>query len=86
MTPREPAASSARAGSAEIDSFLAALPADLGDTLEALRATIRVAAPDAVETIAYSVPAFRYKGRPLVSLAPDGTGRVPAPSTSRVRS
>ena len=28
---------------------------------------IRTAAPDAVEAVAYGVPAFRYRGRPLVS-------------------
>jgi uncharacterized protein YdhG (YjbR/CyaY superfamily) len=28
---------------------------------------IHEAAPDAVETIAYGVPAFKYRGRPLVS-------------------
>jgi uncharacterized protein YdhG (YjbR/CyaY superfamily) len=53
--------------SPEIDAFLAALPADVRDALEALRRTIAVAAPDAVEAIAYGVPAFRYRGRPLVS-------------------
>jgi uncharacterized protein YdhG (YjbR/CyaY superfamily) len=53
--------------SPEIDAFLAALPADVRDALEALRRTIAAAAPDAVEAIAYGVPAFRYRGRPLVS-------------------
>jgi uncharacterized protein YdhG (YjbR/CyaY superfamily) len=53
--------------SREIDAFLAALPADVRDALEALRRTIAAAAPDAVEAIAYGVPAFRYRGRPLVS-------------------
>ena len=53
--------------SPEIDAFLAALPQDVQDALEGLRRTIAVAAPDAVEAIAYGVPAFRYKGRPLVS-------------------
>jgi uncharacterized protein YdhG (YjbR/CyaY superfamily) len=53
--------------SPEIDAFLAALPADQQGALEGLRHTIAVAAPDAVEAIAYGVPAFRYRGRPLVS-------------------
>ena len=53
--------------SPEIDAFLAALPADVQDALEGLRRTIAAAAPDAVEAIAYGVPAFRYRGRPLVS-------------------
>ena len=53
--------------SAEVDAFLAALPADVRAALETLRRTIAAAAPDAVEAIAYGVPAFRYRGRPLVS-------------------
>jgi uncharacterized protein YdhG (YjbR/CyaY superfamily) len=35
--------------------------------LQALRQTISAVAPEAVEAISYSVPAFRYRGRPLVS-------------------
>ncbi|HSK53225.1 MAG TPA: DUF1801 domain-containing protein [Clostridia bacterium] len=53
--------------SPEIDAFLAAVPDDARAALEDLRATIAAAAPDAVEAIAYGVPAFRYRGRPLVS-------------------
>ena len=53
--------------SPDIDAFLAALPANVQDALEGLRRTIGAAAPDAVEVIAYGVPAFRYRGRPLVS-------------------
>ena len=53
--------------SPEIDAFLADRPADVRDALEALRRTIAAAAPDAVEALAYGVPAFRYRGRPLVS-------------------
>ena len=53
--------------SPEIDSFLATLPDDVRAALEALRRTIAAAAPEAVEAIAYGVPAFKYRGRPLVS-------------------
>ena len=53
--------------SPEIDAFLAALPVDVRVALEALRRTIAAAAPDAVEAVADGVPAFRYRGRPLVS-------------------
>lgn len=63
--------------SAEIDAFLAALPDDLRTALETLRRQIADAAPDAVESIAYSVPAFRYKGRPLVSFSAGRNGRGP---------
>lgn len=50
-----------------IDDVLADLPADRRDALEALRSQIRDAAPDAVESINYGVPAFKLDGRPLVS-------------------
>ena len=40
---------------------------EMREPLEALRRTIAVAAPDAVEGIGYGVPAFKYRGRPLVS-------------------
>jgi uncharacterized protein YdhG (YjbR/CyaY superfamily) len=63
--------------SAEIDAFLAGLPPDLSAALETLRGQIAAAAPDAVETIAYSVPAFRYKGRPLVSFSAGRNGTGP---------
>jgi uncharacterized protein YdhG (YjbR/CyaY superfamily) len=53
--------------SAEIDAFLAGLPEDVRAALEDLRRTIATAAPDAVEGIGYGVPAFKYRGRPLVS-------------------
>jgi uncharacterized protein YdhG (YjbR/CyaY superfamily) len=53
-----------------VDEYLAGLPADRRETVEMLRATIRAAAPDATETIAYSMPAFRSHGRQfLVSYA-----------------
>jgi uncharacterized protein YdhG (YjbR/CyaY superfamily) len=51
----------------EVDTFLAGLPAELREALEGLRRTIAKTAPEAVEGIAYGVPAFKYRGRPLVS-------------------
>jgi uncharacterized protein YdhG (YjbR/CyaY superfamily) len=56
-------------GSTDIANVLAALPEDARKALEALRRTIGAAAPEAVETISYGVPAFKYRGRPLVSFA-----------------
>ena len=55
------------ARSPEIDAYLATLPEDRRAALEQLRETIRAAAPEAVEVISYSIPAFKYRGRPLVS-------------------
>jgi len=55
---------------ATVEEYLATLPADRRGAVEDLRRTIRAAAPDAVETIAYSMPAFRSQaGQFLVSYA-----------------
>jgi uncharacterized protein YdhG (YjbR/CyaY superfamily) len=53
--------------SAEIDAHVATLPEDVRLALDALRQTIRSAAPEAVEAFSYGAPAFKYRGRPLVS-------------------
>jgi len=58
------------AGPATVEEYLAALPADRRAVMEHLRRTIRAAAPDAIESIAYSMPAFRtQRGQFLVSYA-----------------
>jgi uncharacterized protein YdhG (YjbR/CyaY superfamily) len=51
----------------QIDATLAALPADQRAALQSLRQKIAATAPDAEETISYSMPAFRYHRRALVS-------------------
>ncbi|MFL5972860.1 MAG: iron chaperone, partial [Gaiellaceae bacterium] len=51
----------------DIDEFLAGLPGEKRSALESLRGTIAKAAPAAVDAISYGVPAFTYRGRPLVS-------------------
>ena len=48
--------------------YLASLPRDARTALQRLRKDIRAAAPDAVETIAWSMPAFR-QGKLLVGYA-----------------
>ncbi len=50
-----------------VEEYLAALPADRRAKLEAMRSTIRTAAPAADESIAYQMPAVRSHGRFLVS-------------------
>ena len=54
---------------ARVDAYLAALPDDQRAALERLRANIKAAAPDAVEAISYSMPAFRLGRRVLVYYA-----------------
>ena len=51
-----------------VDEYLATLPPDQRVVMDELRATINGAAPEATETIAYSMPALRSAdGRFLVS-------------------
>jgi uncharacterized protein YdhG (YjbR/CyaY superfamily) len=45
-----------------IDEYIGTFPKDIQATLEELRQTIKKAAPDAVETISYQMPAFRLRG------------------------
>ena len=52
-----------------VEEYLAGLPDGRRATLEALRKTIRSAAPEATESIAYQMPAFRTHGQFLVSYA-----------------
>ena len=57
-------------GPSTIDEYIAAMPADRRPALELLRRTIRAVAPDAVETIAYTMPALRsHGGQILVTYA-----------------
>lgn len=64
-----PASPSPEEATARIDAILASLPADQRAALHQLREAIAAAAPEAVEAISYGAPAFRYRGRPLVSYA-----------------
>ena len=52
----------------DVDAYVAAQPASLQPMLEALRQTIKAAAPKAVEVISYQIPTYKYKG-PLVHFA-----------------
>lgn len=51
-----------------VDQYLARLPAEQREALESLRRVIRSVVPGVEEVIRRGVPAFRYKGRPLVSI------------------
>jgi uncharacterized protein YdhG (YjbR/CyaY superfamily) len=46
----------------DIDDYIANFPNDVQVTLEKLRATIRKAAPEAIEAISYQMPTFKLHG------------------------
>jgi uncharacterized protein YdhG (YjbR/CyaY superfamily) len=52
---------------AQIEARLAGMLEGQRAALQHLRETIAAAAPEAVETISYGMPAFQYHGRTLVS-------------------
>jgi len=54
---------------ADVEEYIAALPAQQRAALEELRRTIRAAAPGATEAISYQIPSFRDGDRVLVSYA-----------------
>ena len=45
-----------------VDEYMTALPVERRAVMQELRETIRAAAPEATETIAYAMPAFRSHG------------------------
>ncbi len=49
-----------------IEAYIGTFPADVQTVLETIRRTIGAAAPDAVEAIAYGMPAYKLGGKPLV--------------------
>ncbi|MCU0347023.1 MAG: DUF1801 domain-containing protein [Saprospiraceae bacterium] len=52
-----------------VDAYIADFPKETQDILNLVRATIKAAAPDAVECIAYAMPAYKLNGHPLVYFA-----------------
>lgn len=67
-----------------VDEYLAGHPPEFRRRLEAIRKTIRAAAPDATEAIKYMMPTFVYHGN-LVHFAAckDHLGFYPTPSAIR---
>ena len=51
--------------SLQVRTYLAALPADARRHIEKLREAIRAAAPGAVESFGYGMPAFSLDGKPF---------------------
>ncbi len=70
-----------KTGFRSIDEYIAACPEEIQVTLQALRATIRAAAPEVEERISYAMPAFAQHGN-LVYFAAlkNHIGFYPTPS------
>lgn len=52
-----------------VDEYIKTFPKDVQALLEKVRDTILANAPDAVERIAYGMPAYKMNGKPLVYFA-----------------
>ncbi len=75
---------SKKSGFTSIDEYIATFPAETQKILREMRATIKAAAPEAVEKISYQMPTFYLKGN-LVHFAAwkNHIGFYPAPSGTR---
>ena len=64
-----------------IDEYISTFPQNVQKLLEQVRKAIKDAAPDAVETFGYGVPAFKLNGKYLVYFAAfkNHIGFYPAP-------
>ncbi len=52
-----------------IDEYINSQPHDWREMLQKVRETIKEAAPGAIESISYAMPAFKFRGKPLVYFA-----------------
>jgi uncharacterized protein YdhG (YjbR/CyaY superfamily) len=52
-----------------VDEYIRSFPKDMQPVLEKVREKIKTNAPDAVESIAYGMPAYKTNGKPLVYFA-----------------
>jgi uncharacterized protein YdhG (YjbR/CyaY superfamily) len=68
-----------------VDAYLASFPDDTRRLLEEVRAALRSAIPDAVDSISYAIPALKVAGRPVIYFAGarKHIGVYPAPTGDR---
>jgi uncharacterized protein YdhG (YjbR/CyaY superfamily) len=52
-----------------VDNYIESFPESVRKLLEQVRATIKENAPDAIESFAYQMPAYKTNGKPLVYYA-----------------
>jgi len=53
----------------DVDDYIAKSSVEVRDILNKIRAVIKTAAPNAVESISYGMPAYKQNGKPLVYFA-----------------
>jgi len=58
-----------RGTAADFDDYISWFPADVRKILSKIRATIRKAAPKAVESISYQIPTFKIDGKVIIYFA-----------------
>ena len=52
-----------------VEDYFSRLPKEQVKILQKLRKKIKTLVPEAVETISYGMPAYKYKGKPLIYYA-----------------
>lgn len=53
----------------EIDQYILGFPTDVQANLQLIRKSIKESAPEAIESMAYGMPAYKTYGKPLVYFA-----------------
>ena len=53
----------------DTDKYISGFPAEVQEIMRQIRSLIRIAAPEAIESIAYGMPAYKTHGKPLVYFA-----------------
>ncbi len=55
--------------SQEVTTYISQFPSDVQEILSKIRELIILTIPNATETIAYGIPAYKFNGKPLVYFA-----------------
>lgn len=53
----------------DVDKYIAGFPAEVQEKLQQVRSLIMETAPEAVEKLAYGMPGYKYKGKPMLYFA-----------------